>query len=56
MPKDAEFLAIDLGAGRLPAMLLLGSSDPAQFRPGQATDLLVFFGGVVERLLRRWLG
>lgn len=54
--RSEAILAIDLGAGRLPAMLLLGSSDPAQFRPGQATDLLVFFGGVVERLLRRWLG
>ncbi|MDH3262815.1 MAG: DUF484 family protein [Paracoccaceae bacterium] len=48
-------IALDLGEGRRPAMLVLGAAVPAQFRPGQATDLLAFFGGVVERALRRWL-
>lgn len=54
--RSEAVLAIDLGPGRLPAMLLLGAADPVQFRPGQATDLLAFLGGVVERSLRRWLG
>lgn len=48
-------IALDLGPGRLPALLVLGAADPAQFRPGQATDLLSFFGGVVERAMRRYL-
>lgn len=54
--RSEAVLALDLGAGRRPALLALGAADPAQFRPGQATDLLAFFGGVVERALRRWLG
>lgn len=54
--RSEAILALDLGAGRPPAMLLLGAADAAMFRPGQATDLLAFFGGVVERTLRRWLG
>jgi uncharacterized protein YigA (DUF484 family) len=48
-------IRIDLGPGRLPAMLLLGASDPVLFQPDQATDLLAFFGGVVEQSMRRWL-
>lgn len=48
-------IMLDLGPGRLPAMLVLGAEDPAQFRPGQGIDLLAFLGGVVERSLRRWL-
>ena len=48
-------LALDLGEGRLPALLALGCEDPHQFRPGQGTDLLAFFAGAFERALRRWL-
>ncbi len=48
-------LALDLGEGRLPALLALGCEDPHQFRPGQGTDLLAFFAGAFERTLRRWL-
>lgn len=33
------------------AMLALGSADPRKFDPSHGTDLLVFFAGVVERLL-----
>jgi uncharacterized protein len=53
--RSEAVLLLDLGAGRLPAMLVLGSEDPHQFRPAQGTDLLGFFGSVFERLLRRWL-
>ncbi len=49
-------LKLDLGAGRLPGMLALGSEDPHQFKPTQGTDLLGFFGGAFERAMRRWLG
>ena len=49
-------LRLDLGLGRLPAMLVMGSEDPHQFRPSQGTDLLNFFTGVFERTMRRFLG
>ncbi len=49
-------LRLDLGEGRYPAMLALASDDPQHFAPGQATDLLSFFGGVFEQVIRRWLG
>jgi uncharacterized protein YigA (DUF484 family) len=48
-------LKLDLGEGRRPAMLVMGSENPAQFGPSQGTDLLAFFTGVLERVLRRWL-
>ena len=48
-------ISLDLGEGRLPALLALGCEDPHQFKPGQGTDLLAFFGGVAERALRRWI-
>lgn len=49
-------IKVDLGEGRYPAMLALASDDPRQFMPGQATDLLEFFGSVLGRVIRRWLG
>ncbi len=48
-------LKLDLGAGRLPGLLVLGAQDPQMFGPQQGTDLLAFFAGVFERILRRWL-
>lgn len=48
-------LKIDLGPGRLPAMLVMGSEDPHQFTSQQGTDLLTFFAGVFERVVRRWM-
>jgi hypothetical protein len=53
--RSEACLRLDLGPGRLPGMLVLGSEDPHQFSPQQGTDLLAFFGGVVERVMRRWL-
>lgn len=49
-------LRLDLGQGRLPALLVIGSEDPHQFRPSQGTDLLSFFTGVFERSMKRFLG
>lgn len=54
--RSEAIMPLDLGQGRLPAMLVLGSEDSQQFRPSQGTDLLGFFASVFERLMRRWLG
>lgn len=48
-------LRLDFGPGRRPGLLVLGCEDPHQFRPNQGTDLLAFFAGVFERVMRRWL-
>jgi hypothetical protein len=53
--RSEACLRLDLGEGRLPGMLVMGAEDPHQFKPGQGTDLLAFFGGVFERAMRRWL-
>ncbi|MEM6914381.1 MAG: DUF484 family protein [Pseudomonadota bacterium] len=53
--KSEALIALDLGRGRLPGLLVFGAEDPHQFRPSQGTDLLAFFGGVFERLMQRWL-
>lgn len=53
--KSEAMLKLDLGAGRLPGLLIMGSEDPHQFRPNQGTDLLGFFCGAFERAMRRWL-
>ncbi|AJE45892.1 DUF484 family protein [Celeribacter indicus] len=54
--RSEAVMKLDLGPGRLPGLLILGAEDPHLFRPSQGTDLLVFFAGVFERLMRRWLG
>ncbi len=54
--KSEALMLLDLGPGRLPAMLVMGAEDPHQFRPSQGTDLLTFFAGVFERQMKRWLG
>lgn len=53
--RSEACLKLDLGEGRLPGMLVMGSEDPHQFTPQQGTDLLAFFAGVFERTMRRWL-
>ena len=53
--KSEACLKVDLGPDRLPAMLVFGSEDPQQFTAQQGTDLLTFFVGVFERVVRRWL-
>jgi uncharacterized protein YigA (DUF484 family) len=54
--RSEACLRLDLGEGRLPGMLIFGAEDPHQFTPQQGTDLLAFFTGVFERVMRRWLG
>ncbi len=53
--RSEACVRLDLGDGRLPGLLALGSEDPHRFAPQQGTDLLAFFGGALERSLRRWL-
>lgn len=53
--RSEACLRLDLGQGRLPGLLVLGSEDPHQFTPQHGTDLLTFFAGVFERSMRRWL-
>ncbi len=53
--RSEACLKLDFGPGRLPGMLVLGAEDPHQFKPTQGTDLLAFFAGVFERVMRRWL-
>lgn len=54
--RSEACLRLDLGEGRLPGMLILGAEDPHLFTPQQGTDLLTFFAGVFERVMRHWLG
>ncbi|WP_300015950.1 DUF484 family protein [uncultured Roseobacter sp.] len=53
--KSEACLKLDFGSGRLPGLLVLGAEDPHMFGPQQGADLLVFFTGVFERAMRRWL-
>lgn len=54
--RSEACLRLDLGENRLPGMIVLGAEDPHLFSPQHGTDLLVFFTGVFERLMRRFLG
>ncbi len=54
--RSEACLRLDFGPRRLPGMLALGSEDPHHFKATQGADLLVFFGAVFERAMRRWLG
>lgn len=53
--KSEALLPVDLGAGRWPAMLVMGSTDPARFTPAQGSDLLRFFRQVFRLVLLGWL-
>lgn len=53
--RSEALMRLDMGKGRLPGMLAMGAEDPHRFKPGQGTDLIGFFTGTFERVLRRWL-
>lgn len=53
--RSEACLKLDLGKGKLPAMLVFGSEDPNRFSAQHGTELLEFFAGVFERVMRRWL-
>ncbi|AGT07507.1 DUF484 family protein [Paracoccus aminophilus] len=48
-------LPIDLGPGRWPALLLMGSTEAGRFAPSHGTDLLRFFSQVFRLVLLDWL-
>ena len=54
--RSEALMRLDLGQGRLPALLVFGAEDPNQFKTAHGTDLLAFFAGVFERMMRQWLG
>lgn len=53
--RSEALMRLDFGKGRLPGLLVFGSADPHMFKPLHGTDLLAFFAGVFERMMRRWL-
>ncbi|MCU0829018.1 MAG: DUF484 family protein [Tabrizicola sp.] len=53
--RTEALMRLDFGTGRLPGLLVFGSVDPHMFKPLHGTDLLAFFAGVFERMMRRWL-
>ncbi|MFQ5623567.1 MAG: DUF484 family protein [Paracoccaceae bacterium] len=53
--QSEALMKLDLGPGRLPGLLAFGSEDPHRFHQDQGTDLLTFFAGAFERMMRRWL-
>ena len=48
-------LTLHLKSSLPPGLLIMGSSNAKQFSTQQGTDLLAFFAGVCERLIRHWL-
>jgi uncharacterized protein YigA (DUF484 family) len=53
--RSEALVRLDLGDGNRGGLLVFGATDGLRFHPDQGTDLLVFFGGVFERCLRRFL-
>lgn len=53
--RSEALLPLDLGPGRRPALLLIGSADTGRFNPAQGTDLLRFFGQAFRLVLLSWL-
>ncbi|MCA0044010.1 DUF484 family protein [Celeribacter litoreus] len=54
--RSEALMKLDLGDDRMPALLVFGSEEETLFKPSQGTDLLAFFSGATERVLRRWIG
>jgi len=46
---------LDFGEGTRPGVLVFGSLDPDRFHDEQGGELLVFLGGAISRVMRRWL-
>ena len=53
--RSEALLLLDFGPRTVPGLLALGAGHADQFAPQQGTDLLAFFAGVFERVMRRWL-
>jgi len=46
---------LDFGEGTRPGVLVFGALDPNRFHDEQGGELLVFLGGAISRVMRRWL-
>ena len=46
---------LDFGPGTRPGVLAFGALDPDRFHDEQGGELLVFLGGAISRVMRRWL-
>jgi hypothetical protein len=55
--RSQALVRLRLGGGEeaAPALLAFGSAEPDTFHSGQATDLLLFLSGVVERVIAAYL-
>lgn len=53
--RSEALLPLDLGPGRRPALLVMGSLEAARFSPAHGTDLLRFFAQVFRLVLIGWL-
>ncbi|MTH62900.1 DUF484 family protein [Paracoccus shanxieyensis] len=53
--RSEALVPIDLGPGRFPALLLMGSGDVGRFSAAHGTDLLRFFGQAFRLVLISWL-
>lgn len=53
--RSEALVKLDIGRGGDTGLLLFAAEDPHRFSPDHGVDLLAFFGGAVERCLRRWL-
>lgn len=53
--RSEALLPLDLGPGRPPALLVMGSLDGGRFSPAHGTDLLRFFAQVFRLVLIGWL-
>ncbi|MEL6278886.1 MAG: DUF484 family protein [Pseudomonadota bacterium] len=53
--QSEAWIRLDFGPTVRPGLLAFGAFEPTRFSEDQATDLLTFLGGVVERSMRGWL-
>jgi len=53
--KSEACIRLDVEDENVSGLLLLGARDATMFTPQQGTDLLLFLGQVIEKLLRRWV-
>ena len=53
--RSAAYVRLDISPRTPPGLLALGSRSAGNFHPGQATELLVFLGGVLALSIRSWL-
>lgn len=53
--RSEAAIKLDFGGGARPGMLVFGAVDPVRFGADQGSDLIEFFGGVMQRAIRRWV-